>query len=123
MNKKYYYNHLENEINGLKLLPQNSFTIKEMTRMLKNKSNKNSLLNNELIEKIKIEIHEILARIQNIIEKFQHQIVKDVFSTIKEQLKNPELSEEELEEIIELFKFIESSKTIIYDPILIKILE
>lgn len=123
LNKKYYYNHLENEINGLKLLPQNRFTIKEMNRMLQNKSNKNSLLNKELIEKIKIEIHEILARIQNIIEKFQHQIVKDVFSTIKEQLKNPELSEEELEEIIELFKFIESSKTIIYDPILIKILE
>jgi hypothetical protein len=123
LNKKNYYNHLENKIQDLKLLPQNHITIKEINKMLQNKNNKNSLSNKKLIEKIKIEIHEILARIQNIIEKFQHQIVKDVFSTIKEQLKNPELSEEELDEIIELFKFIESSKTIIYDPILIKILE
>ena len=122
LNKKIYYNNLDNKINHFRSIFQNHCNI-EMTRMLQNKNNKNLLSNKELIEKIKIEIQEILKRIQNIIEKFQHEKVKDVFSTIKEQLKNPELSEEELDEIIELFKFIESSKTIIYYPILIKILE
>ena len=63
-----------------------------------------------------------LAPIQKIIEKYQNQNVNDVFTIIKEKLKNPELLKEELEEIIELFKIIKLSKTIKYNRFLIKIL-
>jgi hypothetical protein len=74
---------------------------------IKKNTNRQPLLNQNLFKKIP-------AQIQKIIEKYQHQNVNDVFTIIKEKLKNPELLKEELEEIIEL------SRTIKYNRFLIK---
>jgi len=115
---KYYREELNDEIlelrNNLnKKLNKSSITEKKLEKLLKKKSERNTLSSNDFKEKI---MSELFSKKDEFISIFRNQNVKELFILIKNRLKkHEELSQEELGKIIELFEYIDSSGIIMYN--------
>jgi signal recognition particle GTPase len=118
-NKLKYYQELNNKINRFQKLENSLFKQKRLEKLSKEKSNRNALSSNSFKEKIK---SELLSKKDEFIRIFKNRNVKELFTEIKEQLRNSELSIELLNKIAELLEFIKSSEIILYDIDLIRTL-
>jgi len=85
---------------------------KKLEKILKEQSERNSLSKNDFKENIRL---ELTNKKDEFIKRFGDLNVNELFISIKDILKNHEkLSKEELDKIIELLNFIESSEIIMY---------
>jgi hypothetical protein len=109
---KYYLEKLNNKIKTFQELPNSQFKQKRLEKLLKEKSERNALSSNGFKEKIR---SELISKKDEFIRIFKDKNVQELFTEIKEQLRNPKLSIESLDKIAELFEFIKSSEIIIYD--------
>ena len=110
---KYYQEELNNEILELQNnLNKSLFKEKKLEKLLKKKSERNTLSLNDFIEIIRLELN---SKRDEFISIFGNQTVKELFIIIKNRLKHKELSQEELYKIIELFEYIDSSGIIMYN--------
>lgn len=86
--------------------------LKKLEKILKEQSERNSLSKNDFKENIRL---ELTNKKDEFIKIFGDLNVNKLFISIKDRLKNHEkLSKEELDKIIELLNFIESSEIIMY---------
>jgi len=123
--KRNYYENINNKIQTVLLKNHNKNFIKEiLNKLQKNKKEKNDLTIEGLIKNTRDEL--ILIK-EEFIDIFGNKNIKELFTEIINMLREIELSENEIEKleknrelspelkaIIELFKFIEQSKIILY---------
>ena len=113
--KKEYFDNLNSEIIKIQEYKEQKGSLSNrlqnsLAKKLNNKTKKNTLTKEGLLEYI---MEELNAKKKIFIDNFGNLTVKEVFTSIKEKLKS-QLSEQELNIIIELFLFIESSRIIQY---------
>jgi hypothetical protein len=113
--KKEYYDNLNKQILELEKYKEKKGNLSNqlknsLAKKLNNKRIKNTLNAEGLIEYI---MEELNAKKKLFIDTFNNLTVQEVFTNIKERLKS-QLSEQELNIIIELFSFLDSSRIILY---------
>jgi hypothetical protein len=117
-----YYQKINNEIR--KYSPNKPINRNKLNKLQKNKEERNHLSIDGLITK---RAHELNIKKEEFIHIFGNKNIPELFTEIKTMLRKIELSEKEIKElenrgelkkelkdIIELFKFIERSKIIMY---------
>jgi hypothetical protein len=108
-----YYQKLNNSLRVLRERKQSQFRNSQLAKL---EINKNEIERNGLdtvIERIR---QELDRQKKIFIEKFSNPNIQELFTQIKTKLIESKLEEGELERIIELFKFINYSRIIMYDP-------
>jgi hypothetical protein len=108
-----YYQELNNRLRVLRERKQSQFRNSQLAKL---EINKNEIERNGLdtiIERIR---QELDRQKKIFIEKFGNPNIQELFTQIKTKLIESKLEEGELERIIELFKFINYSRIIMYDP-------
>ena len=108
-----YYQELNNRLRVLRERKQSQFRNSQLAKL---EINKNEIERNGLdtiIERIR---QELDRQKKIFIEKFGNPNNQELFTQIKTKLIESKLEEGELERIIELFKFINYSRIIMYDP-------
>ena len=108
-----YYQELNNRLRVLRERKQSQFRNSQLAKL---EINKNEIERNGLdtiIERIR---QELDRQKKIFIEKFGNPNIQELFTQIKTKLIESKLEEGELEIIIELFKFINYSRIIMYDP-------
>lgn len=88
-----------------------------LQKLGKNRSERNGLSVEDLTKKINL---ELISKKDDFIRIFENKNVQELFTEIKDELKNPGLSPQKLDEIAELFEFIKSSGIIRYNVNLTK---
>jgi len=119
--KKEYFDNLNNEIIQIKEYKEKKGSLSSrlqnsLAKKLNNKTKKNTLTAEGLLEYIMEELNakkKIFIDNFDNFDNFGNLTVKEVFTNIKEKLKS-QLSEQELNIIIELFSFLDSSRIILY---------
>jgi hypothetical protein len=116
--KKEYFDNLNNKIKKIKEYKEKKGSLtnrlqNSLAKKLNNKTKKNTLTAEGLLEYIMEELNAKKKIFIDNFDNFGNLTVKEVFTNIKEKLKS-QLSEQNLDIIIELFLFIESSRIIKY---------
>ena len=112
-NKIKYYQELNSKLKTFREKKQSKFRNSQLAKLGRNKNEieRNGL--DTIIERIR---QELDRQKKIFIEKFGNPNIQELFTQIKTNLIESKLEEGELERIIELFKFINYSRIIMYDP-------
>jgi hypothetical protein len=108
-----YYQELNSKLTTFREREQSQFRNSQLAKL---EINKNEIERNGLETVIKRIKQELDRQKKIFIEKFGNPNIQELFTQIKTKLIESKLEEGELERIIELFKFINYSRIIIYDP-------
>jgi hypothetical protein len=108
-----YYEELNSKLKTFRERKQSQFRNSQLAKL---EINKNELKRNGLDTVIDRIRQELYRQKKIFIEQFGNPNIQELFTQIKTKLIESKLEEGELERIIELFKFINYSRIIMYDP-------
>jgi hypothetical protein len=108
-----YYQELNKKLENIMKKPPSKLVNISLARLKKNKNEIEQHTLDIVIERIR---QELDRQKKIFIEKFGNPNIQELFTQIKTKLIESKLEEGELERIIELFKFINYSRIIMYDP-------
>jgi len=107
-----YYQELNNKLTTFREMKQSKLRNLQLAILERNKKEIESNGLETVIETIRQELN---GQKKKFIKKFGNLNIQELFTQIKTKLQESKLEEGELEEIIELFKFINNSQIILYD--------